>query len=211
MSEKYYIFKLDEPGAPSFCSFDKIYVGTEKTIKQVARNLKKTKRYPETVKAIRDYFNGNHEAEHQGAYVNEKVLVPVEIISEHENSLENKKWTHLNIWRFPYEMKCDSVRVHQIVFKNEGRIYRCARAWLKNLSFKGVSENWNKLDGGFWGNDFVLDIIKEKESDDFTFNNLLYIVEEVYDNKKFKTVIKDMLNDSKVELKYICDEIFGDG
>ena len=136
--------------------------------------------------------------------------MPVEVIFEHESSFDNKEWTQKNIWRFPYVMKCDSAIIKQIVFNYEGRIYRCARVWLKNLCYQGICEEWNKVDGGFWGNDFVLDVIKAKESDDFTFNNLLYIVEEVYKNN-IKTAINDMLNEEKIEFKYICDEIFCDG
>ena len=44
MSEKYYILRLDDPAKPGFCTFDKMYVGTEETILQVASNLEKAER-----------------------------------------------------------------------------------------------------------------------------------------------------------------------
>ena len=210
MSEKYYILDLDDPATPGFCSFNKMYVGTEGTINMVANNLEKDGQYPETVQAIRNYFKGNHAAEHNIAYRNEKVLVPITIESEHKTSFTSKKWTHINIWGFPYEMKCDSALVHQIVFSHNGTTYRCVRAWFKNLCYESFGGNWNRLNGGFWGNASVLDVSEVPGSEDFTFNNLLYVEEEHYE-KDVPSAVEDMLNEKKIEFKKICDEIFADG
>ena len=114
MSEKYYVLMLTDPATPGFCSFNKMYVGTEETINTVANNLEKAGHYPETVSALRNYFKGNHSAEHSVAYQRQKILVPVKIESERKISFDSKKWTHINIWGFPYEMKCDSAIIHQV-------------------------------------------------------------------------------------------------
>lgn len=135
MSETYYVLNLDDPAIPGFCSFNKMYVGTEETINKVADNLEKSKQYPETVSAIRNYFNGNHFSEHSIAYCSQKVLVPVDVKSEHTHTFESMRWTHMNIWGFPYEMKCDSATIHQITFKLGNTTYRCVRAWLENLRY----------------------------------------------------------------------------
>ena len=90
MSEKYYILRLDDPAKPGFCTFDKMYVGTEETILQVASNLEKAERYTDTVTAIRSYFKGNLDAEHNIAYRNQKVLIPIKIEKE---GVRTKSWT----------------------------------------------------------------------------------------------------------------------
>lgn len=208
--EKFYMLHLDDTAAPGFCSFDKIYIGTEKTIKAVADNLEKNKHYLETVSAIRSYFNGNHSAAHNVAYRNLKVLIPVKIEAERKSAFNNKEWTHTNIWGFPYEMKCDSAIIHQIVFKYNGEIYRCIRAWLKNLCYKDYSGNRKMLDGGFWGNSSILNVSNVSGQADFTFNNLLYVEEERYESD-ISSAINDMQLDEKIELGRICDEIFADG
>lgn len=210
MSEKYYVLMLTDPATPGFCSFNKMYVGTEETINTVANNLEKAGHYPETVSALRNYFKGNHSAEHSVAYQRQKILVPVKIESEHKISFDSKKWTHINIWGFPYEMKCDSAIIHQIVFKYDGKIYRCIRAWLKNLCYESFGGNWNELSGGFWGNYSILDVSRVPEKDEFTFNNLLYVKEEHYESD-ISSAINDMLLEEKIEFKRICDEIFADG
>ena len=209
MSEKYYILRLDDPAKPGFCTFDKMYVGTEETILQVASNLEKAERYTDTVTAIRSYFKGNLDAEHNIAYRNQKVLIPIKIEKEHKTRFANYKWTHTNIWGFPYEMKCDSAIIHQIVFRDKNKIYRCIRAWLKNLCYKSFGGTWNPLDSGFWGNASILDVAKMPNAEDFIFNNLLYVEEEQYDD--LSTAINVMLVDENIKLQRICDEIFADG
>lgn len=210
MADKYYVLNLDDPATPGFCSFNKLYVGTEETISMVMNNLEKAGHYPETVNAIKSYFKGDHSAEHRIAYRTQKVLVPIKIEAEHKTSFENKKWTHINIWGFPYEMKCDAALIHQIVFNYDGNTYRCVRAWLKNLCYESFGGNWNPLSGGFWGNDSILYVASMPNSTDFTFNNLLFVEEEHYENN-VHSAVNDMLLDEKIEFKRICDEIFADG
>lgn len=210
MSDTYYVLKLDDPAKPGFCSFDKIYIGTEETINIVANNLEKDGSYPETVKAIRSYFKGNHSAEHNIAYQTQKALVPVKVEAEHKILLDDMQWTHTNIWGFPYEMKCDSATIHQIVFKCGDTVYRCVRAWLENLCYMGLNGGWSKLNEGFWGNYSILNVSGEPGKDDFTFNNLLYVVSEQYEND-ISIAESDIYLKEKIELKGICDEIFADG
>ena len=42
MSEKYYILRLDDPAKPGFCTFDKMYVGTEEFSAEEVRALNNT-------------------------------------------------------------------------------------------------------------------------------------------------------------------------
>ena len=209
MAENYYIFRLDDPAKPGFCSFDKMYVGTKTTLNIVTNNLEKEQDYPETVEVLRSYFNGNYKATNNIAYSEMKILTPIKIVSEHETVFGKKCWTHINIWGFPYEMKCDSGLIHQIIFKHDKKYYRCIRAWLKNLCYESVSGDWHRLTDGFWGNAAVLDVTFTPDSTDFTFNNLLYVVEEIYDD--LLAASDDITNIDKITMKGICEEIFADG
>ena len=209
MNEKHYIFQLDDPACPGFCSFNKMYVGTEETLNVVANNIDKEESYPETAAALRSYFKGNTEATHSVAYSEMKILTPIKIASEHKIAFDQKLWTHINIWGFPYEMKCDSGMTHQIVFKHKNKYYRCIRAWLKNLCYESVAGDWQQLTDGFWGNRSILDVALVPDNTDFTFNNLLYVVEETYDD--LQAAIDDIVLEGKINMKGICDEIFADG
>lgn len=209
ITDTYYIFSLDEPAMPGFCSFDKMYVGTEKALRKVAENMTKKGSYPNTVKALEDYFNGNTAAKHNIAYREQQVLIPVKTKAEIKHSFENYAWTHTNIWGFPYNMKCDTAEIHQIIFKHEDTYFRCIRAWFKNLCYEGFNNNWNMLDDGFWGNGSVLDVSYEQDGTQFTFNNLLFVEEAHY--RTLKAAVADMNDISKIEFKRICDEIFADG
>lgn len=210
MNNEYYILHLYEPACPAFCSFDKLYVGSKAEILMVADNLEKSSDYENTAKAIRSYFSGDKSAMHNVAYHNQKILVPITVDAEYEHTFSNKEWTHTNIWGFPYNMKCDSGKAHQIVFTYNSRVYRCVRAWFKNLCYESISGAWNMLDGGFWGNAAIIDIIRTDGQSDFTFNNLLYVEEEVYDEGS-TTATDDIRFEEKIEFQKICDEIFADG
>lgn len=209
MNKEYYILHLEEPALPGFVSGEKIYVGTEAELRNVATNMENKEQYLETAKSIHDYFNGNQSAKHSIAYNIQNVLIPINVEAECKTSFNQYQWTHYNIWGFPYEMKCDNTLIHQIVFKYENRFYRCVRAWLKNLQYKSVSGSVNYLKGGFWGNAVILDVATDSETEDFIFNNLLYVAEEKYDDISAAT--EDLGIDTKIELKRICDEIFADG
>ena len=209
MVNDYYLLKLFDPATPGFCSFDKIYVGTEETIKIVADNLSKLNSDSDTSIAIQSYFNGNISAEHYIAYKKQNVLTPISIEAENKMSFEGMKWTHINIWGFPYEMKCDSANVHQIIFHYDDAYYRCVRVWLKNLCYECFNDNWSKLNGGFWGNGSVLNVTTIPGTNDFIFNNLLFIEEAHYDDKT--AAFEDFNKKEKIEFKKICDEIYGDG
>lgn len=82
------------------------------------------------------------------------------------------------------------------------------RAWLGDLCYESFGRKWVPLTGGFWGNDFVLDVIK-RPGKHFTFNNLLYIEEDSSDDlAEFED---KLLNPEALIFDKICDEIFADG
>ena len=58
-------------------------------------------------------------------------------------------------------------------------------------------------------NAVILNVATDSETEDFIFNNLLYVEEEKYDY--ISAAIEDLGIDTKIELRRICDEIFADG
>lgn len=210
MKENYYVLYLDEPASPGFCSLDKMYVGTESDLKIVADNMLDNQVYVETAEAIKKYFEGDRSVEHTIAYRKRKVLEPIKVAAEHVLNIEKLEWTHKNAWGFPYDMKAEKVKLQQIVFDYNGSVYRCIKGWFANLCYKGVGGAWNPLDGGFWGNAFILNVLRMQEPGSFVFNNILYVIEESYSSEIDKAIL-DMTIQEKIQLQGICDEIFADG
>ena len=52
MTDKYYALKLWDPATPGFCSFSKVYIGTEEELKTVVARMKKAEEYEDTQEAI---------------------------------------------------------------------------------------------------------------------------------------------------------------
>lgn len=208
MTDNYYALKLWDPATPGFCSFSKVYIGTEEELKTVVARMKKAEEYEDTQEAILDYFRGNHAATHNIAYQVIPVLEPVHYKSEMKTQVGETIKEHFNCWECPYMMKYDSGLIHQIVIKYDGKYHRCVRAWLKNLCYESTVGEWNMLSSKFWGHGFLLDITGNKEKD-FTFNNLLYVVEESYD--KLSDAIDSLGKTDLFNFKAIYDEVFADG
>lgn len=122
--------------------------------------------------------------------------------------LPKQEWEHINVWGCPYTMTFDNALVSQIVIKTYVKYYRCLRAWMKNLSFKGENGEWSKLNGGFWGNGSLLDV-STNPNGQFTVNNLLYITEDYYESER--TATKAAMRYNNLIFKGICDEVFADG
>lgn len=65
---EYYILRLWDCATPSFCSFDKIYVGTEADIRKAIASMKRAGVNEETVVAVSHYLSGDKTATHNIAY-----------------------------------------------------------------------------------------------------------------------------------------------
>lgn len=60
--------RLWDCATPSFCSFDKIYVGTEADIRKAIASMKRAGVNDETVAAVSHYLSGDKAATHNIAY-----------------------------------------------------------------------------------------------------------------------------------------------
>lgn len=63
-SNQYYILRLWDCATPSFCSFDKVYVGTEADIRKAIVSMKRAGVNEETVAAVSHYLSGDKTATH---------------------------------------------------------------------------------------------------------------------------------------------------
>lgn len=208
MAEYYYVLNLWDYSTPAFVSFDKMYVGTETEIRTAIESMKQENKNDETVVALERYFAGDTTATHNIAYRDIPVLEQCERVASSTLTLGEYFWEHINVWGFPYYMKCDSAEVKQILVEYKDKYYRCVRVWFKNLRYKSVSENWDLLGDFYLGPAYLFDV-KDEPGEGRTMNNLLYVAEEVYAN--LEEAEDKLLSEEHLIFKGFCDDIFGDG
>ena len=209
MDEKYYVLNLWDYGTPAFVSFDKMYIGTEAEIRTALQAMKEAEKgSDETVAAIERYLAGDKTATHNIAYNEIPVLEPCTRIASSTLSLGEYSWEQINVWGFPYVMKCDSAEVKQLIVKYKRKYYRCVRAWFKNLCYESVSGKWNLMGDFYLGPAYLFDVV-DKPGEGRTMSNLLYVVEKVYD--KLDDADDEILSAEHLNFKGFCDDIFADG
>ena len=203
--KQHFVLNLWEPAAPAFCSFDKPYVGNRHDLLKVAVNMKNADPQSETAKAIQEYFGGKHGATHKIAYQEIAILTPVRVLATSKMTLPGRTWEHLNVWDCPYKMKFDAAEVSQIIIRYDGMYRRCIRAKFTDLCYEGTKGEWRPVGSVLFGNASVI----EFNSDTGSFENLLYVQEDVSDTKEQLETKLD--NPDEIILDRICDEVFGDG
>ncbi len=203
-----YAISLNDHAAPSFCSFEKLYIGSLDEISLFIDRLEKTGHYLDTVAAFRGFMKGDKEAEHPVAYHMTKLLIPVNLVCADERTLEARKWDHINTWGFPYHMRFDEARISQIIVDKQGTLIRLIRGWFKNLSYEDGAGGWIRPDDGFWGHPGMIDVQYNPDGS-ITLNNLLYVAEDSASDDKATFVAE--FSKKPIVLDSICEEIFGDG
>lgn len=203
--KQFFVLNLWEPAAPAFCSSTKPYAGSKYDLQKVAANMKNADPQSETAKAIQEYFGGNHGATHKIAYQELLVLTPVRVLASSKMTLPGRTWEHLNVWDCPYTMKFDSAEVSQIIVRSDGKYHRCIRAKFTDLCYEGIKGEWRPVGSVLFGNASVI----ETNSEAGTFENLLYVQEDVSDAKE--QLEAKLNNPDAIVFDRICDEVFGDG
>lgn len=202
-----YAFYLDDPAAPSFCSFSKLYIGQKADLLKVAERLEASDCYPETASAIRDYFSGNLSVSHNIAYQNIPVLQPAKLIHSSHISVGKRNWDHINTWDCVYKISVDGIEAEQIIIEHEEKFYRCIRAKLLKPRYLGFKNQWRSIEGFIFGHESVLAFDKTDAGD--TLENVLYVVEDSSDSAK--ELIEKMNDPNKLVFDRVLDEVFGDG
>jgi len=209
MSDQYYALYLDDYATPAFCSFDKLFIGTQSEILAVADRMGADIAYKETVAAIQNYFLGKKTVTHTIAYQTFPVLTPVESICSLEFTLNETIWNHQNVWDCTYIMKFDEAVVHQLLIQHQNKYYRLIRASMKNLCCDSeTSFGWMPLNSRFWGHKCMMNVTTHNDGS-YWVSNLLYVIQDSFDS------LDDANNywrdPGKLIFDSICDEIFGDG
>ena len=147
LNDAYYAFCLDDPAVPAFCSFSKLYFGTEADLLEVAGNLEKYGNYPETAAGIRSYFAGNTGVTHVIAYKEIPVIQPAEVLDSSKMQIGPYQWTHMNTWDCPYGLRFDSAIISQLLLRYDGKVLRCIRARFNGLAYLAYADRWNPIGG----------------------------------------------------------------
>jgi len=209
MKEKYYILRLWDYATPSFVSFDKVYVGTENEIRAAIASMKEYEETPSaTVEAVEKYLSGDKTATHNIAYQEIPALEPCKFICSSVLTIGKKQWEHTNTWGCPYIMRCDSAEVKQIIVKYQRKYYRCHRTTFHNLRYESVMGRWSLMGDFYLGPCYLFDVSRRKGKPR-TMNNLLYVVEEIYDT--LEEAEDKILSEEHLDFKTFLDDIFGDG
>ncbi len=208
MSEQYYALYLDDPASPSFCSFSKLYVGSETDMLRVAVNLSSEGVYEETANGIHAYFKGNTNVRHRIAYQEFPVLEPVDAVDSSEMQIGTREWVHINTWDCPYYMRCASARVSQLILRQEESFCRYIRVSFSDLKYSGNHDEWIPIGDSIWGNASVLDVQKNPDGSSVV-GLILFVAEDSSDS--LVELQKKMNDPNELVFNLFCDEIFGDG
>ena len=182
MSNNYFVTRLDDPRMPAFVTWSKPYIGTLEDF-QIA------------TKVMKDGYTLPLDA-----------LECLGNIQTTETTLKDYSWEHLNVWGFPYYMKCDAAKITQLVAKLDKHYCRCYKATFYNLYYKSGIGTWQLVDH-FWGHPGLLQY-EETESGN-KVQNILYLIDKYYDT--YEEAINSVSNRDELFLASFCDEIFGDG
>lgn len=204
IKQLYYRIDLNNPAAPSFCSFSKPYFGTLADIAEVMDSMKGRGAYPDTIEAFARYLEGELDAEHYVCYNKTKLLHPVELIAMERLEVNEAEWEHTNTWEVIYRMRAAKISVTQAVFKDGDDYCRCIRPEFVHLQYNSPRrECWRDVGRNFWGNAGVLRTFGDKCS-------LTPFVEEQR-ALELSAVLSNLGDISKLDYAKVCDEIFGDG
>lgn len=108
MNEKIYHIELDDCATPAFVTFGKDYYGTMNDVEEFISKFKTGERQ-DLVEAFKEYKQGNAGVEIPVGFWKSKMLEEVKVYGKKQMSYGEYEWEHINIWGFPYYMKCDAV------------------------------------------------------------------------------------------------------
>lgn len=205
---EYYILRLWDCATPSFCSFDKIYVGTESDVRKAIASMKRAGVNEETVAAVSHYLSGDKAATHNIAYKDIPALEKCQLIRTSELKIEATEWEHINVWGFPYKMKCDSAEISQILVRSNEKYYRCIRPTFTGLRYEAITGQWGPLGDFYLGPSYLFEVVGTSGKVKI-MSHLLYTVEETYDS--LQDVSEQAFDAEHLNFKPFCDDIFGDG
>ena len=160
--QQLYQLTLDDSATPSFISFTKPFYGSLSDIRCFIEALEQDEdhkeNYKELTEAFRAYESGSTDVKHHAAYQEIQLLKPVKVLASRTTNLKDYRWTHMNVWDCPYELRCEELIAEQTWIEQEGTYLRCLRAKFRKLEFlSSFDQQWRDLNDGFWGYLHMLD------------------------------------------------------
>ena len=208
--EQYYAVYLNDYSTPGFCSVIKEYFGTVRDIRNFVKALDKNGSFEATCKAFGRFEKGVPGAKHTVAYVQHRLLEPVEVLAKDTVSIGEKEWTFSNTYGFPYEMRFDSAFFTRVIIRLKNHYYQCIKGSVTNLAYRdGTHEfsTWTALENSFWGHPESL--YSRRAGTDIITKNRLYVIEHRYDTRE--SALSDFKERTELCLDGICEDVFGDG
>ena len=201
INQTLYKIELDDPAVPSFCSFPKAFYGDLNDIAMAIECMERKGVCTDTADAFASYQEGDLEAEHYVCYNKSKLLLPVELIAQEQFEIDELQWDHLNAWECTYKMRASHISVTQAVFKDGENYCRCIRPQFADLQYNGRWHGeWIDIDR-FWGNTGTVEACGNKCW-------LTLFVQEEW-GTDLDATLSNMGDETKLDFRRACDEIFG--
>ena len=206
----FYGIRLNNYFSPSFCSNHKMYFGTMDDIKTFIEIMGSSEQSGMIRNSFERYLSGDTDATHEVAYIKQKLIENVELITEGEVKLDYAAWEFLNVWYYPQYMEIDSAVVKMALIKYKEQYLRVIKASVRGLracaDINRLEEEWIALSDGFWGHPGILS--SSQEGNTYVVYSNLYMKEKEYKTKE--EAIEKFLADD-ISLNCLCEDVFGDG
>ena len=197
---KVFHIELDDYAKPSIVSFGKSYFGTMDDIEEFISKFDEED--DELVKAFQEYINGNKDVEITVAFNKRKMLEEVKVYGSKELVSGGFKWEHINIWGFPYYLRCEGLNSKHYWIKSHTDYYRIIKARFRKLQYKNTMDEWSDIDS-IWGYPHIIE---------FGMYNTLMVIEKRFDTlKELKEDMKQFNSIKDMDFTSFCNDIFGDG
>ena len=174
MSEIVYHIELDDYATPAFVTFGKDYYRTMADVEEFISKFKDDEERQDLVKAFEEYKQGNSDIEISVGFWKHKMLEEVKVYGSKEITSGAYKWEHINVWGFPYDMKCDALNSKHYWIKNGKQLCRVIKAKFTNLQLKNTIGEYAEINM-IWGFPHIIE---------FNMYNTLMVVEKRFDTVK---------------------------
>lgn len=199
--DKVYHIELDDYSMPAFVSFGKNYYGTLKDVEEFISKFKEDE-YRELVKAFEDYKNRNESVEITVAYNKRKMLEEVKVYGFKEIISGSYQWEHINVWGYPYDLRCEGLKSLHYWIKNNDILCRVIKANFTKLQYINAVDEWADINA-IWGFPHIIE---------FGMYNTLMVIEKRFDTvKELKEDMKQFNSIEDMDFTAFCNDIFGDG
>ncbi|MGM9601605.1 MAG: hypothetical protein ACI3W5_08525 [Faecousia sp.] len=209
-TEKYYRLELDDYATPGFVSGGKYYFTTADRFMEWLTALEHDEQmavyFEMLLTAFREYNAGHTEVTHTVGYNEVPFFKTATILHTECVSFEKHQWEHINIYGFPYNMRCERVDTRHLWLFCDRKYYRYVEARFEKLEYESITGEWNSLDNSFWGYPEVL-----TSEEGITWNRLAEREKSFNDREETEADWKSFCSNPIPDFTEFCNDIFGDG